>query len=274
MRRYHFALVLVLIVASLALVGCSSARQTNPASTPEPMPKLPASVINDAIRYGGALQGQLGALSSVMERYNSLLQNPRMGEKDWELLVNSQGAVIDMAYEAISRINPPEPLQGVHSAAMAAVEDCLSARKTVQTAMLTTDAAKLGEAAKLAQSCATKTGQVRTQLQLVAKNNNIEFPELPLSGALGLSGDTEPSSSGQGVSGSVNDASNLRSGPGTNYAKVGGLQKGAAVTVIGRNDAGDWLVVQAQGIPQAWIASFLVNGVQDVPSLPVVRAPP
>ena len=63
-------------------------------------------------------------------------------------------------------------------------------------------------------------------------------------------------------------------GPGTNYDKVGGLQKGAGVTVIGRNEAGDWLVVQTQGIPQAWIAAFLVNGVQDVSSLSVVRAPP
>jgi hypothetical protein len=273
MRRGNLAIILLIVFACLALSGCNSASQTNPASTPAPLPKLAADVIGEATTYGGTLLGQLGALSSVMDRYKDLLQNPRMGAKDWELLVNAQGAAIDLAYESISRINPPEPLKEIHGAAVSAVGDCLSARKIVQSAMLAADAAKLGEATKLAQSCVTKTGQVRIELQLIAKNNNLELSEIPLSGAAGLS-EATPTAASPGVQATVNDAANLRGGPGTTYDKVGGLQKGAAVTVIGRNEAGDWLVVRAQGIPQAWIAAFLVSGVQDVPSLFVVRAPP
>jgi hypothetical protein len=276
MRHRRHGFILPVIIMALALAGCSRASQTNTAGTPEPMPKLPADVISEATTYGSTLMGQLGALSSVMNRYSELLQNPRLGAKDWELLVNAQGAAIDLANEDISRINPPEPLKTIHAAVLNAVSDCLSARKIVQSAMQAADATQLGEAAKLTQSCIAKTGQVRTDLQLIAKNNNISFSEIPLSGAAALSESDPiaPTGASSGVQGAVNEDANLRAGPGTGYAKVGGLKKGSTVTVIGRNEAGDWLVVQVQGIPQAWVAAFLVNGVTDAKSLPTVRPPP
>jgi uncharacterized protein YraI len=48
---------------------------------------------------------------------------------------------------------------------------------------------------------------------------------------------------------------NLRGGPGTTYPVVGGVRTGQALTIVGRNQAGDWLQVA----DDKWIAASLVN---------------
>lgn len=61
---------------------------------------------------------------------------------------------------------------------------------------------------------------------------------------------------------------NLRAGPGTMYARVGGIAAGQALALVGRNEAGNWYQLDDGG----WIAGFLVaNAPIDVP---VVVAPP
>jgi hypothetical protein len=262
-------------MAAIIMSGCSSARKDNPSTTPTPLPKLAADTITQATSYGGALLGQIGALQSVMGRYQDLLENPRLTERDWQILVNSQNLVIDLAYEGISGLTPPEPLKDFHAAAVNAAGNCLAARKTVQAAIDAADANRLGQAAQEAERCVSTMGQVESELRAIADINRITLTELPLTGVLGSAPEEPtPTSGATSLAGTVNEAANLRAGPGTNYNKVGGLQKGASVSVIGRNEAGDWFVVQTQDIPQAWIAAFLVNGVSDVQSLPVVRAPP
>ena len=271
MRQRCHLLIALSIMAAIILSGCSSARKDNPSATAAPLPKLAADTITQATNYGGALLGQIGALNSMMGRYQDLLENPRLGERDWQLLVNSQNLAIDLAYEGISSLTPPEPLKEFHAAAVNAAGNCLAARKTVQAAIDAVDANQLGQAAQQAERCMSTMGQVESELRAIAANNNITLTELPLTGALE---EPTPASSGTGAMGTINETANLRAGPGTNYNKVGGLQKGASVSVIGRNEAGDWFVVQTQDIPQAWIAAFLVDGVSDVQSLPVVRPPP
>jgi hypothetical protein len=275
-QRCHLLIALLSIMTAIIISGCSSARKDNPSATPKPLPKLAADTITQATNYGGALLGQIGALNSVMGRYQDLLKNPRLAERDWQLLVNSQNLAIDLTYEGISSLTPPEPLKDFHAAAVDAAGNCLAARKTVQAAMDAMDANQLGQAAQQAERCVSALEQVESELRAIAANNNITLTELPLTGALGGAAEEEPApaSNATSVTGTVNEAANLRAGPGTNYNKIGGLQKGVSVSVIGRNEAGDWFVVQTQNIPQAWIAAFLVNGVSDVRSLPVVRAPP
>ena len=51
---------------------------------------------------------------------------------------------------------------------------------------------------------------------------------------------------------------NLRAGPGTNYAVVGTVGAGTHFELLGRNQAGNWLFVRANGT-EAWIAAFLVE---------------
>lgn len=70
------------------------------------------------------------------------------------------------------------------------------------------------------------------------------------------------------------DTLNVRLGPGTDYPIVGQLAAGAQVALIGRNEAGDWLVVccVAEGKP-GWVAARLVRTEADLPALPVGLAP-
>lgn len=54
--------------------------------------------------------------------------------------------------------------------------------------------------------------------------------------------------------GSANRAANLRGGPGTNFPVVGGTQTGQGLTIVAKNDAGDWYQLDNG----QWIAAFLV----------------
>ena len=57
------------------------------------------------------------------------------------------------------------------------------------------------------------------------------------------------------------EAVNVRSGPGSEYEKVGVLQPGQEVNVKGRSAGGDWLYIEYPGVPGsfAWVYSFLVT---------------
>lgn len=66
----------------------------------------------------------------------------------------------------------------------------------------------------------------------------------------------------------VGENANLRSGPGTDYAVVGGAVAGDQIAPVGRNIAGDWLQL-ANG---AWIAAALV--LNPPGDLPVTAAAP
>lgn len=70
---------------------------------------------------------------------------------------------------------------------------------------------------------------------------------------------------------------NLRGGPGTNYAIVGQLPANAEIDVVGRNEKGDWLLVQTEAGAEVWLTSdpALVKVDQALAAnLPVVEAPP
>jgi len=69
---------------------------------------------------------------------------------------------------------------------------------------------------------------------------------------------------------------NVRTGPGTAYPIIGGLSRGDAVEVVGRNAASTWLQIThpagAEG--QAWVAAAYVNLTSSLAEVPVVSAPP
>jgi lipoprotein-anchoring transpeptidase ErfK/SrfK len=66
------------------------------------------------------------------------------------------------------------------------------------------------------------------------------------------------------------DGVNVRSGPGTDFAKIGFLSPGAEAKVIGRH--GDWWRIDYAGA-QAWVASWVVTAF-NVEGVPEVAAPP
>jgi lipoprotein-anchoring transpeptidase ErfK/SrfK len=66
------------------------------------------------------------------------------------------------------------------------------------------------------------------------------------------------------------DGVNVRSGPGTDFAKIGFLSPGAEAKVIGRH--GDWWRID-DAVAQAWVASWVVTAF-NVEGVPEVAAPP
>lgn len=71
---------------------------------------------------------------------------------------------------------------------------------------------------------------------------------------------------------------NVREGPGTDYAVVGKLPQGTTVTVEGRNEAGDWLVICCvpNSETRGWVSGGLVTPnytTEQAGALPVVAAP-
>jgi len=66
-----------------------------------------------------------------------------------------------------------------------------------------------------------------------------------------------------GKSVSVNRDANLREGPGTEFAIVGGATAGQTFNVAGVNPQGDWYILE----DGRWIASFLVDGIPVVPTV-------
>ena len=66
---------------------------------------------------------------------------------------------------------------------------------------------------------------------------------------------------------------NIRSGPGTNYARLALLPAGQPIQVAGQSQDGQWFVVQNEFV-QGWVAARVVGVTGPCAQLPVVPAPP
>jgi hypothetical protein len=68
----------------------------------------------------------------------------------------------------------------------------------------------------------------------------------------------------------VSVPANVRFGPGTDYAGPGGLRTGKTIEVIGRNAAGDWLLIrETGGKKSSWIYAANLSVQGDLASLPI-----
>jgi len=69
---------------------------------------------------------------------------------------------------------------------------------------------------------------------------------------------------------------NVRSGPGTNYPVIAGLEVGATPFALGRDSAAKWFVISDSSIRggQGWVANVVATYSGDIKDLPVVKAPP
>jgi hypothetical protein len=70
------------------------------------------------------------------------------------------------------------------------------------------------------------------------------------------------------------DYANIRTGPGTVYNIIQSLPRGTALKAIGRNAAGDWLVVELEDGKIGWISTKVILYRFDTNLLPAVPAPP
>ena len=74
------------------------------------------------------------------------------------------------------------------------------------------------------------------------------------------------------ITGVVNVQSlNVRAGPGTNFPVVAGVRQGQTLTLLARNEAGDWLQIELSTAPEGfgWVFAPLVNVSGDIEQLPV-----
>lgn len=70
-----------------------------------------------------------------------------------------------------------------------------------------------------------------------------------------------------GTPGTILKDANLRAGPGTSFAIAGAAKAGQAVTIVGKNDDGDWYQLDSK----AWVAAFLVDINDNSTALPTAK---
>jgi hypothetical protein len=198
----------------------------------------------------GLSGGELSLLTEAAGQYGKLLENPDLSDADWVEMVGIRGKTLDLAYAALSRITPPAELAGLHAASLAAARECMDARDLAQTAISSVDAASLGQISRIGASCVAKVQSVQSELTTYTASKGISLTELveatqdrlvltdlieDAQEKLPLSG---PSGSVKGGS-VINTGANLRSGPGTDYGRIGSAPVGATVEVIGRSADGE-----------------------------------
>jgi hypothetical protein len=74
----------------------------------------------------------------------------------------------------------------------------------------------------------------------------------------------------------VPEEANVRTGPGTNYERVGTLTSGQRALALGRSPGGDWIQIEYLGVPGnvAWVyAPYVVIDPLGA-TLPIVEPPP
>ena len=89
--------------------------------------------------------------------------------------------------------------------------------------------------------------------------------------------EVSPPASSEEVKAAVLSKVNLRSGPGTNYAVINSVPANSEVTVIGRNEDGDWLRLKSNAAEQVWVtadANLIKIDQALLNQLPVVETPP
>lgn len=157
-----------------------------------------------------------------------------------------RAAVLDVSQETSATPAPAEPSPAAAIIAATATNTQVAPTATQPQASATNTPAL--PTATQPQAIATNTPAPPTATQPQATATNTPAP--PIIGAV------------------VGENANLRSGPGTDYAVVGGAVAGDQIAPVGRNSAGDWLQL-ANG---AWIAAALV--LNPPGDLPVTAAAP
>jgi spore germination protein YaaH len=70
-----------------------------------------------------------------------------------------------------------------------------------------------------------------------------------------------------------NSLLNLRSGPGTNYDRVGQVRQGTKLKVLGKNAEGTWIKIETPGGTEAWVILTYVDINVSLDSVAVAQAP-
>lgn len=101
-----------------------------------------------------------GEMAKALGEIATLMSNPRPLSNDWKIDVAAQLAAIQLAYQAVEKIDsvPPEA-QKLHAAVLDAMGDCNSMTTALARGIDTLDTDDISRATELMRSCGTKTSK-------------------------------------------------------------------------------------------------------------------
>lgn len=267
MRCTPLTLIALTVIVALSTAACGGIRAVG-LSAANPQPEAPTSS-PASLSQESALLGQMGELRGEAEGLGELLSHPRPDGKDWRLLVIARAAEIVTGYQTVAGIPIPAGSVALQEAVLGVADDCRSVAKSAEAAVAGGNTAIMKKAGEEAAACAKMLDDLNGELQEAARSAP------PSLSAKSLPPSATPVGAAPVVAwqATLTDDGLLRLGPGEDYPAETDLAKGTVVTVIGRSADGNWLVVSASGMPQAWIAASLLDDLLGNQRLPVVRSP-
>lgn len=245
-----FFLPVIVIITSLAC-GSSTSSDTQPRSSPTPYTASPA-LSTEVEVYLSTAKNAVETIGGALATLSELTNDPKLDDQDWKMLVATQATAIELSYQNLLKLTPPTELANFQSVILDAASDCKTGKDYFLDGIDNLNTDSLETATGMIGSCGAKMREARTLLDSYAEGKGTQTPSQEIS-------DQDKSSQGKAT---VNAGANLRAGPGTNYAKVGGAKKGDTIELVAKDETDDWYEL-ASGV---WIAAFLVdNAPTDLP---------
>ncbi len=214
---------------------------------------------NNAIPYTQLIGEGLDAMSD-------LLLAPKPEDVDWLVALYTALGVIQGGHELLMEVTPPPSLVPIHEQLLAGTQDCSDATHAIMDGIETVDVAHLERAFTLLESCTEKTEASLAMMEayktdIAATPTATATPSPSPSATRRATATPTPTATQTTRTTTLGPTAlrnaNLRDGPGTSYAVVGGLRAGQAIEPMGRNSAGDWIQLN----DGAWVAASLLSGV-------------
>ncbi|MEA3334596.1 MAG: SH3 domain-containing protein [Chloroflexota bacterium] len=277
-----FLLIPVLILVTSLACDIPGSGTIDEINLPDVSPDQLKELI-DTGRQLLPLARQVATLTASQENLGALLESPEMGNVRWTGSVRAQLTVVRLVCNQIHLVDPPEGVAGIYQALVDVCGDCQKTVDIVLDGIDNLDVNAISQATVTGQSCLDGLKSNQAAIDELKEKINLDLDDLPLDKLnleelnlpglseidlpdLGLEqlGETSPKPP------TVNAGSNLRAGPGADFDRAGGLTEGTVVAVIGRNQAGDWLALEVDGLGTVWIAAFLIENPPDLDNLPVI----
>jgi hypothetical protein len=115
--------------------------------------------------YAQAALPYVEHLSAALGKAGRLFQAPDFFNETWRLDVATQLAIIQVAHEQLSMIQPPSELFGVHSTLLNATRQCSAVAQNVATAIDALNGSLMLQAANEVQACTAGLYQATNQIE-------------------------------------------------------------------------------------------------------------
>ncbi len=171
------------------------------------------------------------------------LTSNKLSDPTWCETTVNRTFRIEQFYQSITDLVPPLEAQSIHKKIVAALYSCIAGSVDLRFYIKLRDPSDLNLLEQSLSECTTALRQIKPW---------VEGKKLELSSTKTI---LIPTATRQPIQTIANNTANLREGPGTTYAIVGGTTVGQSLAIIARNSSGDWYQLN----DGTWIAAFLVT---------------